>query len=156
MDSNKDNEKCQKALGDWSAQMYERAQESAFHADVITYEVAAIVWSANVLLLGFVLEVPLTSASQKPVLAAALVSLFFTVYVPYVMKLTKIGQGLALEICREIEEKEQLPEWLRFQTRVHKIYRPRRGQYAVYTLTAVFIVLWFYVGLRALGSICGS
>ena len=77
MDSDKDNEKCQKALGDWPAQIYERAQESAFHADVIAYEVAAIVWSANVLLLGFVLEVPLASARQKPVFAAALVSLFF-------------------------------------------------------------------------------
>jgi len=67
MDSDKDNEKCREALGDWPAQMYERAQESAFHADVIAYEVAAIVWSANVLLLGFVLEVPLTPVSQKPV-----------------------------------------------------------------------------------------
>ena len=156
MDSDKDNQKSQKPLGDWPAQMYERAQESAFHADVIAYEVAAIVWSANVLLLGFVLEVPLAAARQKPVFAAALVSLFFTAYVPYVMKLTKIGQGLAREICRDIEEKEELPEWLRFHSRVHKIYPPRRGQFAVYTITAVFFVLWFYVGLRALVCICGS
>jgi hypothetical protein len=156
MDSDKDNEKCQKALGDWPALIYERAQESAFHADVIAYEVAAIVWSANVLLLGFVLEVPLTPASQKPVFAAALVSLFFTAYVPYVMRLTKIGQGLAREMCREIEEQEQLPEWLRFHTRVHRIYPQRRGQFAIYTITAVFVVLWFYIGFRALGCICGS
>ncbi len=156
MDLDKDNEKCREALGDWPAQMYERAQESAFHADAITYEVAAIVWSANVLLLGFILEVPLTPAGQKPVFAAALVSLFFSAYVPYVMSLTKIGQALAREICREIEEKEQLPDWLRFHTRVHKIYPQRRGQFAVYTITAVFFVLWFYVGLRALWCICES
>jgi hypothetical protein len=156
MDSDKDNEKCQKSLVDWPAQMYERAQENALHADVIAYEVAAIVWSANVLLLGFVLEVPLTPARQKPVFAAALVSLFFSVYVPYVMRLTKIGQRLAREICRDIEEKEHLPEWLRFHTRVHAIYRPRRGEFAVYAITAVFVLLWFYVGIRALACIFGS
>jgi len=156
MDSEKDNRNYEKPGQDWAAQMYERAQESAFHADVIAYEVAAIVWSANVLLLGFILEVPLTPARQKPVLAAAIVSLFFTAYVPYVMRLTKIGQRLAREMCREIEEKEQLPEWLRFHTRVHGIYPPRRGQFAVYTITAVFVLLWFYVGLRALGCICRS
>jgi len=156
MDTEKDNEKCDKPPGDWSAQIYERAQESAFHADVIAYEVAAIVWSANVLLLGFVLEVPTSPARQKLVLAAAIVSLFFTSYVPYVMRLTKIGQRLAREICREIEEKEKLPKWLRFNTRVHEIYPPRRGEFAVYTVTTVFILLWFYVGIRALGYICGS
>jgi len=53
------------------------------------------------------LEVPMTSVSQKPVLAAAIVSLFFTGYVPYVMRLTKIGQRLARELCREIEKEEQ-------------------------------------------------
>jgi hypothetical protein len=156
MDSDKDIEKRQKALGDWPAQIYERAQENAVHADVITYEVAAIVWSANVLLLGFILEVPLTPARQKPVLAAAMVSLFFTAYVPYVMRLTKIGQRLARKMCKEIEEKEQLPEWLQFHTRVHEIYPPRRGEFAVYTITVVFVLLWFYVGLRALGYICKS
>jgi hypothetical protein len=110
MDSDNDKEKCEKPPGDWPAHIYERAQESAFHSDVIAYEVAAIVWSANVLLLGFILEVPLTASRQKPVLAAAIVSLFFTLYVPYVMRLTKIGQHLARQICREIEEKEQLPK----------------------------------------------
>jgi hypothetical protein len=75
------------------------------------------------------------------VFAAAVVSLFFTAYVPYVVRLTKIGQSLARAMCREIEEKEQLPEWLRFHTRVHEIYPPRRGQFAVFTITAVFVVL---------------
>jgi hypothetical protein len=83
-------------------------------------------------------------------------SLFFTGYVPYVMRLTKIGQRLARELCREIEREEQLPEWLRFHTRVHEIYPPRHGEFAVYTVTGVFVLLWFYVGLRALGSICRS
>jgi hypothetical protein len=154
MDSEKDNEKCEKPPGDWPALIYERAQENAFHADVIAYEVAAIVWSANVLLLGFIFEVPLTPARQKPVVAAAIVSLFFTSYVPYVMQLTKIGQRLAREICREIEEREKLPTWLRFHTRVHEIYPQRRGQYAVYTITAVFVLLWIYVIVRALGYMC--
>jgi len=156
MDSDKDNRDYEKPRKDWATQVYERAQESAFHGDVIAYEVAAIVWSANVLLLGFILEVPLTPARQKPVLAAAMVSPFFTAYVPYVMRLTKIGQRLAREMCRDIEEKEHLPEWLRFNTRVHKIYPARHGEFAVYTITAVFVLLWFYVGLRALGCICRS
>jgi hypothetical protein len=41
MDSDKNNRNCEKPRQDWAAQIYERAQESAFHADVIAYEVAA-------------------------------------------------------------------------------------------------------------------
>jgi hypothetical protein len=156
MDSEKEDRDREKSSSDWAMQIYERAQDNSFHCDVITYEVAAIVWSANVLLLGFILEVPLTPAKQELVLAAAIVSLVFTSYVPYVMRFTKIGQRVAVKICLEIEEKEQLPNWLRFHSRIHEIYPKRRGQFAVYAITVIFLLLWLYVGFRAVGFICKS
>jgi hypothetical protein len=58
-------------LREWTKLVYERAQEDAFHSNSVAYEVAAIVWSANILLLGFVLDVPLTPRRQSLVLVAA-------------------------------------------------------------------------------------
>jgi len=144
----------QKDSKEWTKIVYERAQEDAFHSNAVAYEVAAIVWSANILLLGFVLEVPLTPRRQTLVLVAAVVSAIFTLYVPYVMYLTKIGQGVAQQLCREIEVHENLPDWLRLHNRIDIVYKKKRGQNAVYVVTFVFIMLWLFVGLRAFAVLC--
>ena len=44
---------------EWTRCIYESAQETARHNDAIIFEVATIVWSANTLLMGFILEVDL-------------------------------------------------------------------------------------------------
>jgi hypothetical protein len=151
MSAEEDN---QKDLREWTKLVYERAQEDAFHSDSVAYEVAAIVWSANILLLGFVLEVPLTPSRQSLVFVAAVVTAIFTVYVPYVMYLTKIGQRIAQELCREIEVRENLPEWLRLHNKIDLVYKKKRGQMAVYVVSLVFLALWLFVGLRAFAVIC--
>lgn len=142
------------ALREWTKLVYERAQEDAFHSDAVAYEVAAIVWSANILLLGFVLEVPLTPSRQILVLVGAAVAAIFTGYVPFVLSLTKIGQGIAQKLCREIEVHENLPEWLQLHNRINLVYKKRRGRMAVYVVTVVFLLLWLFVGLRAFAVIC--
>ncbi|MGC2467130.1 MAG: hypothetical protein WA517_18200 [Candidatus Acidiferrum sp.] len=146
MSAEEDN---QKDLREWTKVVYERAQEDAFHSDSVAYEVAAIVWSANILLLGFVLEVPLTPRRQSLVLVAAVVSAVFTAYVPYVLYLTKIGQGVAQGLCRQIEVRENLPDWLQLHNKIDLVYKKKRGQMAVYLVTIVFLALWVFVGLRA-------
>jgi hypothetical protein len=144
----------QEDLRAWTKLVYERAQEDAFHSDSVAYEVAAIVWSANILLLGFVLEVPLTPHRQSLVLVAALVSTIFTMYVPYVLHLTKIGQGVAQKLCREVEVRENLPDWLRLHNQIDLIYKKKRGRIAVYVVSFVFLALWVFVGLRAFAILC--
>lgn len=132
----------------WEQQIYERAQENAHHSDAVLYEVTAIVWSASVLLLGFVLEVPPERDRQRLVVVASVLAILLSLYVPFVMWLVKIGQHRALEICREIET--ELPEKLRLHTQIHEIYPKMRGQLAVWFLTICFIIAWLYILHRAL------
>jgi hypothetical protein len=149
-DKNFENDK-----GEWARCVYEAAQETVHHSDAVFYEVAAIVWSANTLLLGFILEVPLSPSKQKPVFGSAILGLLLTAYVPLILWLTKIGQGVAIDQCKEIEKK--LPEWLQFHLRIDRAYPKRRGQYAAGFVTVAFTAVWIYILQRAWLAIwCGG
>ena len=129
---------------EWTRSAYEMALETAHHSDTLIYEVAAIVWSANALLLGFVLEVPLEAERQSLVFWTAIVGIFFSAYVPFVQWLAKKGQRKAFELCREIERKE-LPHWLQLHNQIHAIYPKLRGQVAIWTVSTLFTLLWLCV-----------
>ena len=122
---------------------YEHAQSIAQHDDAVFHEVAAIAWGANTLLLGFILEVPCDSSNQRLVIAAGVVGLFVSCYVPLVMYLIKIGQPIAFSVCREIENKLQLPH--RLNNQIHEKYPPKWGQRAIWTITVVFVLAWLFV-----------
>src|SRR6266404_8383931 len=80
---------------------YEQAQSIGQHSDAVFHEVTAIVWGANTLLLGFILEVPCESDNQKLVVLSAIVGMAMSVYVPWIYKLAKKGQRAAFQVCRE-------------------------------------------------------
>lgn len=122
---------------------YDRAQEIAQHTDVVIHEVAAIIWGANTLLLGFILEVNCDSSNQRLVVLTALLGMITLVYVPWVQFLTKRGQKVAFEICREIESEFPLRHQL--HTRIHAVYFKKGGQIAIWILTGLFIVAWIIV-----------
>jgi hypothetical protein len=50
---------------------YDQALDIAEHTDVVIHEVAAIIWGANTLLLGFILEVDCGSSNQRLVVLTA-------------------------------------------------------------------------------------
>jgi len=141
-------------LNEWVRCVYERAQETIHHGDDVLYEVAAVVWSANTLLLGFILEVPLVPGRQRLVIWAAAIGFFMTLYVPYVVRLAKKGAREAQTWTLEIEK--YLPEWLRLYDRIDRIYKKRMGQYAMWFLTAIFVCIWLYVLLHAVSIVCSS
>lgn len=122
---------------------YELAQETAFHSDSIIHEVAAIVWGANTLLLGFILEVPTNAEHELLVIPVAIIGILLSVYVPYVNWLAKKGQHVAYAVCREIECELKLPHQLHH--RIDKKYPKKRGTAAIYVLTGFFIVGWLWV-----------
>jgi hypothetical protein len=127
---------------------YERAQEIGHHTDIVLYEITAIVWGANTLLLGFILEVGCDSHNQWLVLVAAVLAFLLTGYVPLIEYMTKKGQRIAYEICRQIEN--DLPLAHRLNNRIHDAYpKWRPGQTAVWVLTLFFLVAWFIVGWHA-------
>jgi hypothetical protein len=122
---------------------YEQAQSTGHHSDAVFHEVAAVAWGANALLLGFILEVPCSSENQRLVIVAAAIGLLISGFVPLVLHLTKIGQAIAYSVCREIENELQLPH--RLNNRIHDRYPPKRGQHAVWVITASFVLAWLSV-----------
>jgi hypothetical protein len=130
---------------------YDHAQELAEHSDYIMYEVAAIVWSANALLIGFLMEVPRDSVRPWLIISAVAIGCFITLYVPLIFHLTKIGQMKAFEICRKIEDEEKFQH--RLHTEISQNYPRLSGRIAVWFLTTVFIVVWLTVPHKVL---CGK
>lgn len=127
---------------------YGQAQEVGHHTDTIIHEVTAIVWGANTLLLGFILEVPCESNNQKLVIVGSIVGILMSAYVPWVHHLTKKGQRVAYDVCRNIEDSLSLPH--RLHTRIHREYpRWKPGLVAVWVLTVSFVVGWIYVISRS-------
>lgn len=122
---------------------YERAQEIAHHVDIIIHEVAAIVWGADTLLLGFILEVQCKPENEGLVIVAAILGIAISLYVPWVQWLTKKGQYVAFAICKEIET--ELPISHQIHNRIHKVYLKKGGHWAIWILTGVFVVGWFCV-----------
>lgn len=127
---------------------YERAQEIGHHTDTVIHEITAIVWGANTLLLGFILEVNCDSDNQKLVVAAAVIGFLMSVYVPLVMHWTKKSQRIAYATCRQIED--ELPLAHRLNNRIHEEYpKWRPGQVAVWVLTVFFVIAWICVVVHA-------
>jgi hypothetical protein len=123
---------------------YDQALGIAHHSDGIIHEVTAVVWGANTLLLGFILEVPCESDNQKLVVVASVVGLLMSLYVPLVHILAKRGQRIAYATCREIEK--ELPFRYKLHTAIHAVYPKRRpGWIAILALSVVFVCAWAYV-----------
>jgi len=131
---------------------YGRAQEVGQHSDTVTLEVAAIVWGSNTLLLGFILEVDCNkSNNQKLVVVAACLGILMSLFVPLIQFLTKIGQHIAFEVCRKIEDELSLPH--RLNNRINEHYPKGAGQWAIWILTMFFVAAWCIVIFNACSCI---
>lgn len=127
---------------------YHVAQSVGHHTDTIIHEVTAIVWGADTLLLGFILEAGSQSRRKWLIIGSAAVGILMTVYVPIVLHLTKISQRIAYRTCRQIEKALHLPH--RLNTKIDKKYpKWRPGTVMVWLLTIVFLGLWAYVIINA-------
>lgn len=127
---------------------YDQALQIAHHSDGVINEVTAVVWGANTLLLGFILEVPCESVNQKLVVVASVVGLVMSLYVPLVHVLAKRGQKIAYDTCREIER--ALPFKYKLHTAIHAVYpKSKPGWIAILALSIVFLCAWGYVMYHA-------
>ena len=142
VDARTDNLRVEKMLAE-----YELSQDVGHHTDMVIHEVTAIVWGANTLLLGFILEVNCDSDNQKLVLVAAVLGFLMSAYVPLVMHWTKKGQRIAYAICREIED--ELPMAHRLNIRIHGEYpKWKPGQVVVWVLNYFFFSLGLCLSAR--------
>jgi hypothetical protein len=134
---------------------YERGQEIGHHTDGIIHEVTSIVWGANTLLLGFILEVSCDSTNQILVIVSAVVGILMSAYVPWVHHLTKRIQRIAYDVCRKIEDEAPLPHRLNILINAdYPKWKP--GLVAVWVLTAVFVAAWLGVIVHAGICLCHS
>src|SRR5438552_4158895 len=135
---------------------YNQALEIGHHADTLIHEVTAIVWGANTLLLGFILEVPCESKNQILVIVAAIVGTLLTFYVPVHHHLTKIIQKrIAYPVARKIERYLSLPNKLHAQINAaYPNWRP--GLIAVWILTGAFVLAWVGVIWHACACLSGG
>jgi hypothetical protein len=135
-------------LPDKALHEYDQALEIGRHSDNIIHEVAAIVWGADTLLLGFILEVPCESKNQSLVIVAAIVGVFMSLYVLRIHRLAKINQNTAYEIAQKIERELSFP--YKLNNKIRENYPPGKpGFRAVKALTFVFIAAWGLVILHA-------
>jgi hypothetical protein len=132
---------------------YHQAIQIAQHSDTIIYEVTAIVWGANTLLLGFILEVPCESSNQNLVMLSAVVGFCLSAYVPVVYWLVKLGQKIAQDKSEAIEAD------LKLEHRIHTLIRGKYpkwhpGKVAMGVLTLLFLVTWAWVFVNAWRCTC--
>ena len=131
---------------------YDRAQEAAYHGDAILYEVAAIIWSGNALLLGFILEAPSHLGIQVVVAALSILGILTSVFVMRTQSLSKIGQHIAYDVCQKIER--QVPLTYKLHCRIDAEYPAGAAWRWICLITAAFIAVWVVVLLRAAFLVC--
>jgi hypothetical protein len=131
---------------------YERAQEVAHHSDIVIWEVTALIWSANTLLLGFIIEAIKIPEAQVLIVALSVLGGVLTFFVSKVWSLGKIGQHTAFAQCQDIEK--QFPENVRLHTKIHAKYPPQAAQKWVHAITKLFLGVWAITFFAALRLLC--
>jgi len=131
--------------------VYESSLESARHSDILMWQVTAIIWGANILLLGFVSEALEKQKSRPPItIGLSALGVVLTLFVAHFFRIAKIGQGIAYETCRRIEK--DFPVDLRLCTNIHDVYDPAvwpKAKRCVWFITILFLLLWIGILLFA-------
>lgn len=131
--------------------VYESAQESARHSDILMWQVAAIIWGANAVLMGFIFDAIGEKHLYRGAAVASLVGLALTFFVLYFFSIAKIAQRIAYEKCREIEC--EFPEAIRLHSKIHCVYEGSvrlKAKDCVVLLTVMFSLVWlgaFFIAL---------
>lgn len=123
---------------------YHVAHENAHHHDVIIWEAAAIIWSANALLMGFVLEAVSSPELRVHVLIAvsSILGVGMTAFLLLSFPRMKRNQQISWEVCQNIEKKLGLE--FKVHTEIHKDYTKTkiRMRPLYYILSLLFIIAW--------------
>jgi hypothetical protein len=139
---------------------YASAQDAARHSDILMWQVTSITWGANVVLMGFVLQ-SIGDHKTRPLAAVtvSIIAIALTLFVAHFFRIAKVGQGIAYEICRDIEAQLQFPEKRRVHTRIDEVYSRGvwpKAKHCVWLITALFLVFWIGVLVAASRSQCAS
>jgi hypothetical protein len=127
--------------------VYERAQEAAYHTDTVMWEITAIIWGANTVLLGFMIEAIINRRAPLIILLS-IVGMALTGFVARVCCVAKTAKEIGYGICKRIEVK--FPPDLRLLTRIDERYPKGMARGWVYGVSILFGVAWLAMLLYAL------
>lgn len=130
--------------------VYERAQESAHHIDVVLWEIAAIIWGGNTLLLGFILEAIDKPRALPLIVVSSVMALVLTAFVARIWYVSRVSKKIGYRTCQAIEKDYQFPKDLCLHTKIHEFYPEGVGTRWVYSISVLFAVAWLGVLFFAL------
>jgi hypothetical protein len=130
--------------------IYERAQEAAYHTDMVMWEITAIIWGANTLLMGFILEAIDSRRALPLIILFSVVGMVLTAFVARICAVARIAKRIGYGICQRIEKAEQFPADLRLHTKIHECYPAGMARRWVYGVSILFSAAWLAVIVYAL------
>jgi hypothetical protein len=126
---------------------YEFARDNRSHADATAWEMTAIEWGAQTLLLGFVLEAISNRDSQVLIMLVGMLGLTMSVFNCVVMAARNRVCEVMIRICLRIEEKPEMV--FKPQKRLNRLYRPRIQTWSFRIVNSSFVPVWLWVIFQA-------
>lgn len=131
--------------------IYDHSREVAYHTDEVMWEIASIIWGANTLLLGFILEAVDNPRAQPLVILVSIIGIILTLFVARVCAVARTVKYISFDICRRIEQKVELefPTELSVHGKIDEHYPKGMARRWIYGVTVVFCAVWLAVLLWA-------
>jgi hypothetical protein len=132
---------------------YTFAYENRNQADASAWEMTAIMWGAQTLLLGFVLEAIGDRPAQPLIVFLVPLGIMLSYFSYVVMRARRIVCLEMIRICCEIED--SVPMVVKPQSRLNKVYPAKKLQtFPFWIINLMLSAIWILVGLRALALYC--
>lgn len=136
---------------------YEFARENRNSGDAIGWEMTAISWGGQTLLLGFVLEAIDHPLAELLILAVAILGILLSCFNHIVMRRRMLVCDSMNQVCREVETKLMMR--LQPQHRIDSVYPKKwiKKQYTWFLIVNYsFALVWFGVARWAAVSFFGA
>ena len=128
--------------------LYQAAQENAHHHEVVMWTIVSVTWTANTLLLSFVL-----SKSERPLLLGVIIPLtgiVLTIFALHTWLIFRTLKNISYETCQKIEARDQFPVSIHLHTEIAKDYGCSKGAPYAVIVSVLFGLAWALVLLPVL------
>jgi hypothetical protein len=131
---------------------YEFARETRGQADTAAWEMTAIMWGGQTLLLGFALEAIEFRSAQPLIMLLAAVGVLLSCYNHVVMQTRSLVAREMVSVCAELEDLVGMN--VKPQHRIDLRYPKNRQTTWFYVINFSFAAVWIFAGLRAGAYYC--
>jgi hypothetical protein len=131
---------------------YEFARETRGQADTAAWEMTAIMWGGQTLLLGFALEAIEFRSAQPLIMLLAALGVGLSGYNHVIMQTRSLVAREMVRVCAELEA--LVPMVVKPQHRIDLRYPKNRQTIWFYVINFSFAAVWIFAGLRAGAYYC--